>query len=354
MLSAQQDVFALADAAGVGVYRARLSDGRVTAANDAFLQMFGHHRDDLVQGAVNWRTMTPAETLRLCDELAVAVLADGGRYVRIEKCYHHRDGTPIPVAISCALHPEDDYGLCFVMDLRPQRRLECELREVQRHEPMARLAAGVAHDVNNLLTIIAGQLDQVAAGTADDRLRERLRIALLAVERAGDVSRRMLAYGRGRTAVGVVDLAALVRANEGLLAAMLTRRVRLRLELDAVVAVHGDRTALLQVLLNLAANARDAMPGGGSFTVVLRAADGEAVLACRDTGVGMDPAMARTMFEPWVTTKGEAGNGIGLAVVAGAVRDGGGTIAVDSHPGVGTTFTVRLPLAGASVGRAAG
>jgi signal transduction histidine kinase/ActR/RegA family two-component response regulator len=240
--------------------------------------------------------------------------------------------------------------------LEGQARAERQLREAQKMEAVGQLAGGIAHDFNNLLTVIGGHvymLDQ-AAGLGPEHARH-LRGITDTVERAGSLTRQLLAFGRRQMLQPtVVDLNAVVRSATRLLEPVVGERVRLETDLAPdLPSVRADVGQLEQVLLNLGLNARDAMPMGGTLRITTSRVDAVAgrhvVVSFIDTGVGMDADTVGHIFEPFFTTKrGGRGTGLGLATAYGIIKQSGGDIAVTSAPGKGSTFTITLPVAGAS------
>jgi signal transduction histidine kinase len=259
-------------------------------------------------------------------------------------------------------YPSPEGLVVFSRDATERRRLEEELRQSQKMEAVGRLAGGVAHDFNNLLTAIQlyGQILLQDLDASDPRL-ELTRQILRAAERAADVTRRLLAFSRKQVVEPrVLDLNAVVTAADKLLRRLLGEDVRLRAVLaEGLGRVKADPGQLEQVILNLAVNARDAMPRGGGLTVetadvVLGAGDARAdaevrpgryvLLAVSDTGCGMGEEVRRRLFEPFFTTKGPGqGTGLGLAAVYGIVRQSGGHIRVHSEVGRGAAFKIYLP-----------
>jgi PAS domain S-box-containing protein len=236
----------------------------------------------------------------------------------------------------------------FVVDITDRKQLEDQLVRAQRIEALGLLAGGVAHDFNNLLTAISGytQLATDQVGKADDLARRHLAEVRTASERAAELTRRLLAFGNRQVLErAVVDLNELVLEAQQQLARVTGATIALVTELDpALPRVKGDRGQLGQVLANLAANACDAMPDGGTLTIRTTAEDGDAVLSVSDTGVGMEEETRARIFEPFFTTKevGE-GAGLGLAMVHGIVQQSEGRLSVESDPGRGTTFRLILP-----------
>lgn len=226
----------------------------------------------------------------------------------------------------------------------------------RRLEAVGRLASGIAHDFNNLLTVIRGNAELLRPGLPPDaaRMADEVRQA---ADRAADLTRQLLTFARGGpSGAAPLDLAAALGEAEGLARRAVGGAVRVTAEYAPdLPPVAADRGRLAQVVLNLAANARDAMPGGGELAIrAVRAAGPHgrpvARVTVADTGAGMDEATQARIFEPFFTTK-EVGNGtgLGLATVYGIVRDLDGTIGVRSAPGRGTTFTIDLPAAPAGV-----
>jgi two-component system, cell cycle sensor histidine kinase and response regulator CckA len=226
-----------------------------------------------------------------------------------------------------------------------------ELAQARRLESLGRLAGGIAHDFNNLMAVIAGYgaiLDQEVEGeTAEHAVGEIRRAA----GRAAELTAQLLAFSRRRpVARTTVDVAATVRGLQAMLASLLGDDVRLVLDAEEAVVVVADRAQLEQVVVNLALNARDALPGGGRVRIAVARVEEDGVphacITVADTGSGMSPDLMDRIFEPFFTTK-EAGRGtgLGLASVHGSVAQAGGRVVVESSPGVGTTFRVLLPAA---------
>jgi signal transduction histidine kinase len=243
------------------------------------------------------------------------------------------------------------------------RQSEERLRQAQKMETVGRLAGGVAHDINNMMTVVTGFSDLVLGrlGAEEGDLREAVEQIRLAGERAAMVTRQLLAFGRKQILQPVVlDLNAVVSGMERMLRSLIREDIELATFLDpALLPVKADPGQVEVVLLNLVVNARDAMPGGGKLTVetgnrVLIVSDwaddfegppgAHALLAVSDNGCGMDEETRSHLFEPFFTTKEVGkGTGLGLATVYGIVKQSGGHIAVYSEVGHGTTFKVYLP-----------
>jgi PAS domain S-box-containing protein len=246
---------------------------------------------------------------------------------------------------------------------RGQAALEAQLRQAQKMEAVGRLAGGVAHDFNNLLTVITGYSDLLLRELPKDHPRRRpVSEILKAADRATDLVRQLLAFSRQQVVhPRILDLNNIVCDVESLLGRLIGEDIELARDLDPELArVRVDRGQIEQILMNLAVNARDAMPGGGRLSVATANVDLDeafvaahmgasqgphAMLAVSDTGHGMDKETLSHIFEPFFTTKEVGkGTGLGLATVYGIVKQAGGYIAVESEVGQGTTFRIYLPV----------
>jgi PAS domain S-box-containing protein len=270
-----------------------------------------------------------------------------------------RDGAIRTIEYAAVRDSQPGRHLAFFRDVSDRRQLE----QSQRMEAIGRLAGGVAHDFNNLLTVINGYADLVSRNEAlGERDARRLHEIRQAGQWAARLTRQLLSFSRQSILTPEpVSLNAIVGEMEEMLRRLIGEDILLAMTLQPELApVLADRSQLEQVLLNLAINARDAMPTGGSLTVETRAlrldapytdrhaeiAPGDYVLlAVSDTGTGMDEATRGRIFEPFFTTKEGRGTGLGLSTVAGIVRRSGGHVVVYSELGHGTTFKVYLPRA---------
>jgi PAS domain S-box-containing protein len=234
----------------------------------------------------------------------------------------------------------------FVQDVSDEHALEEQLRQAQKLDAVGQLAGGVAHDFNNLLTVIAGNAQLTLITDDVEEIHENTREILRAAQRASELVRQLLVFSRADAAEArVLDLNAVVRGVRRMLDRLLEENVEVEIDLaDEDAAVFIEQSQLEQVLLNLAVNARDAMPGGGLLTLSTRADATSVRLVVRDTGTGMDAETAARIFDPFFTTKPRgAGTGLGLSTAYGLVTKAGGSLQVDSRVGEGTTFTVTLP-----------
>ncbi|HET8645887.1 MAG TPA: ATP-binding protein, partial [Vicinamibacteria bacterium] len=274
-----------------------------------------------------------------------------------------RDGHWLDVECAAANHLRNPAIRAMVVhyrDVSEQRRLEQMLRQAQKMEAVGRLAGGIAHDFNNLLGVTMGYSDLILRRMAEhDPLRPKVVEIRKAAERAGSLTQQLMAFTRKRPPLAeTLEVSAVVSDLADMLQRVLGDDVRLLLRLSPGTTVRADRTQLGQVLMNLAVNARDAMPRGGTLIIECRtmalerptqmrrlaAAGTYVLLSVTDTGVGMEPEVQQHLFEPFFTTKPPGqGTGLGLATVYGIVTQTGGHISVYSELRRGTSFKIYLP-----------
>jgi PAS domain S-box-containing protein len=353
----------LVEHAPVPIYRST-PDGRILAVNGALVSLLGYaSAADVLQLRMARDVYAdPAERQRLLDR---DVHSDRV-YDELEATWKRQDGRLLTVQLSVRTIRNGlghvDYYETFVHDLTEQRRLQTQLAQSQKMEAVGRLAGGIAHDFNNLLTVITTScdllLEDLAAG---DTRREDVEQVRKAADGATALTRQLLAFSRQQVlAPRVVDLGDVVHGVEKMLRRVIGEDIDLVTLLDDEAgAVKADVGQIEQVLMNLAVNARDAMPTGGKLSIetgniehdpdYAREQEAAAVsrfvmLAVSDTGIGMDEATKARIFEPFFTTKEPGkGTGLGLATVYGIVKQSGGFIWVYSEPGLGTTFKIYLP-----------
>jgi two-component system, cell cycle sensor histidine kinase and response regulator CckA len=358
-LSSEAKLRHVADANVIGLLTVDAA-GVVTEANDAVLTMLGYRAEDVAAGTLRWADLSPPEGAG-ARAAFLAQLREHGRTPAVEKLYVRKDGGRVPVLVGAARVPGGDDVVAFVLDLSERKRLEERLQQSQKMDAIGQLAGGVAHDFNNVLSVILsyGELlmRQLRPG---DPLRDDVAEIVTAGERASALTRQLLAFSRRQVLQPrVVDLGDVVAGLE----AMLRRLLGEDIALDSgrpgeAYRARVDPAQIEQVILNLAVNARDAMPEGGLLVIQVDGVEladphrvgielppGEYVrLTVTDTGQGMDGATRARMFEPFFTTKPMGrGTGLGLATVFGIVEQSGGGIAVESAPGQGTSIAVYLP-----------
>ena len=234
-----------------------------------------------------------------------------------------------------------------VLDVTDRRNIEAQLLQAQKMESIGRLAGGVAHDFNNLLTVINGYADLVLARIfPGDLMYPHIKEIRNAGDRAAELTMQLLAFSRKQLLQPkVLSLNDIVRDSDKMLRRVIGEEIELICVLDpSLRPVEADPGQLHQVIVNLAVNARDAMPNGGKLTIETANAGSEVSLTVRDTGFGMDTGTLEHVFEPFFTTKEVGkGTGLGLATVYGIVRQSAGHISVQSEVGRGTAFSVLLP-----------
>jgi len=239
-----------------------------------------------------------------------------------------------------------------ILDATDRRLLEEQLAQARKMEAVGQLTGGVAHDFNNLLTVVLGNVDMLGRKAEDEARRQRRIDAIRqATERGRDLTRQLLAFSRRQHLSPVsLDVNGLIADFQPLIRQAVGEAVTLEVDLcEGALCAHVDPTQLETALLNLAVNARDAMPSGGVLTICTRR-EGEgpnerAVIEVKDTGVGMSPEVRERVFEPFFTTKEVGkGSGLGLSQVYGFVRQSDGEMRVESEPGQGAAFQLRLPV----------
>jgi two-component system cell cycle sensor histidine kinase/response regulator CckA len=335
-------------------------NGQIRSCNPAFVQICGFPSLADALGA-NLGALYPDGGLATMVE---RVRRDGA-VRQHESTLARVDGRVVPVIESLVGRFDADGELMsingYVFDDSPRKDLEGQMRQSQKMEALGRLAGGVAHDFNNVLMVINGLSETVLAILEPDSpVREDLEEILSAGRRAAGLTGQLLAFSRKRVLLPTTfDLDEAIGAMQPMLCRLLGSDITLVVEPSPEPKwIVADRGQIEQVLLNLAANARDAMPEGGELriaaTIELRAYEvgkdvlsaPEVVLRLGDTGQGMSPDVLARLFEPYFTTKARGkGTGLGLSTVYAIVSESGGRISVESHRGVGTTFAITLPLA---------
>ncbi|THH35160.1 PAS domain S-box protein [Aliishimia ponticola] len=355
-MEASQDGIAITD-----------DEGRFLYMNKAHLELFGYESEAQVIGKP-WTMLYAPEEAAWMQSNALPKLQRDGNWTG-EIAGLARDGSPVDQDVSLTV--KDDGGLlCIARDMRDRRReteererLREELQLAQRREVVGQMAAGLAHDFNNLLATISGGA-LLIKDAADPRSltatgAQRIQAA---TDQAAGLVKRLLSLGRHEASPVALDLRTPLREACDLVRAGLRAPTRLTLNLpDTPVNITADPTDILQLVLNLAINARDALAGApGQIAVSLDAVTDAtpegpfsigtpepgqrfARIVVADTGPGMSPELAARAFKPYETTKGAGGSGLGLAIVSSVVSAAGGALRLDTAPGKGTTFTIYWP-----------
>jgi two-component system cell cycle sensor histidine kinase/response regulator CckA len=350
-------------------------NGTILTWNAGAVRLFGYRPSE----AIGCHVAIVAPPSQATETGRISRLIRAGKGVRdLETVRRRKDGSEVVVSLSISPLRDSDGRLAgasaIARDISEiskgedeRRQLEDQLRQSQKMEAVGRLAGGVAHDFNNYLTAILGYSEILALELGPDHAaRDRVEQIHQAGERAAALTRQLLALSRRQNLEPeVLDLAELVRGLLTMIGRLLGEGIRLTMvALPGLGRVECDRSQLEQVILNLAVNARDAMPQGGSLTFELRDVELDraqararvglrpgphVVLKVSDTGIGMDAKVLERIFEPFFTTKERGkGTGLGLSTVHGIVHQSNGAIAVASVPGRGTTFEIHLPRAAAA------
>ena len=334
-------------------------DGKIVATNRSVETLFGYEESELVGNT--------ADAFRHADDLEEGTrqfdeLVRGEQdSFRREARFIAKDGRTVTTHVAAALVRDADgkpgYVIWMAEDVTEQKQLEDQLRQSQKLEAIGRLAGGVAHDFNNMLTAIGGYtafaLEHAEVGST---LRSDLNEIRKATDRAALLTRQLLAFSRKQVLkLEILNLNAIVVELETMLRPLIGEDIVLTTDLDpALGPIEADPGQLHQVVMNLVVNARDAMPAGGPLLIKTADVDVEdgdgsiepgryVTLTVRDAGEGMDETTLSQIFEPFFTTKEpDKGTGLGLATVYGIVKQSGGYVVVDSELGVGSEFTLYL------------
>jgi PAS domain S-box-containing protein len=342
------------------------AQGRVVSWNPRAEAIFGWSAGEAVGHQLAELIIPPRHREAHTEGLARFLETGEGPVIgrRIELSALRRDGSEFPVELTITVLKEGDAPLfsAFVADITERKHLQAQLLQSQKMDSVGRLAGGVAHDFNNLLGVITGYGELLKQRIPDEpQLKRYVSDILKAAERAAGLTRQLLAFSRKQVLQPLVlDLNAVVGEMEKMLRRLIGEDIQLVTVFDdRLRRVQADPGQIEQVLMNLAVNARDAMPRGGRLTIETANVDLDAgyarsrpgvkpgphvMLAVSDTGHGMDAEVLGHVFEPFFTTKERGkGTGLGLATVHGIVKQSGGHIFVYSEPEHGTTFKVYLP-----------
>jgi len=362
----------LVERAPVGIYRSS-AEGKFLSVNAALVRMLGYDSpEDMQQLDMACDVYAdPAERQRLLDRDSYT----DREYDEVEATWKRKDGLLLKVQLSVRAVRNVASGVAYyetiVRDVTEQRRLQAQLMQAQKMEAVGRLAGGVAHDFNNLLTVIISYSDLLLEDLGrDDPKREDVAAVRKAAEGAAALTHQLLAFSRQQVLQPkVLDVNATVASTEKLLRRLIGEDIQLVAKLGSGLgSVKADPGQIEQVIMNLAVNARDAMPAGGQLTIETANVEMDeayvrghplaqpgryVMLAVSDTGTGMDEQTKAHIFEPFFTTKELGkGTGLGLATVYGIVKQSGGFIWLYSEPGHGTSFKIYMPRVDESAERA--
>jgi len=344
-------------------------DGRILTANTAVLTLLGYEENEVVGKPIEmiFDDGTSASTVILRDILAK------GQIGNVETAYRTKKGGAVPMLFSgpTMMDMNGVYGVvCVAKDITEHRRseedkqkLQAQLMQVHKMESVGQLAGGIAHDFNNILTAIIGNCNIIQQKLpSDEPIRIYTEPIFKAAQRAAGLVKSLLAFSRKQVIEPLnMDLNDVVRKEIQFLGRLIGENIELKTILaDYALTICADMTQIEQVLINLATNARDAMPGGGQLILqterVVMADEfvrthgfgtrgTYAALSVRDTGSGIDDHIKERIFEPFFTTKDVGrGTGLGLSTVYGVIKQNSGYITVDSKVGRGTVFKIYLPL----------
>jgi PAS domain S-box-containing protein len=360
----------LVDRATYGIYRSTI-DGRFLAVNPALVEMLGYRSEEevLALSLEHDLYLYPDDRARLITQHADAQQIEG-----VEVEWRRWDGTPIMVRLSgrpCYGHGGVLTSFeMIVEDVTERKALEEQLRQSQKMEAVGRLTGGIAHDLNNILTVILANADLLAATAGADSHAPEADVELSelreAARRGAAMIRKLLAFSRReKLSRSSVELSAVVGEASRVLRRLLPESIDVDVSVDETLpTVQADAGAVEQILVNLATNSRDAMPNGGRLHIATRRGqidDGfvarrgwgrpgaYVIVRVSDTGTGMDAETQRRIFEPFFTTKAPgSGTGLGMAMIYGLIKQHDGYIDVESRRGVGTAVTIYFPVGGVS------
>ena len=331
--------------------------GRISTLNRAGEQATGYSREEARNLDASWIFGT--DYLDAIQQM----LAEGAESAprNFSSALSRRRGNRVPVDVHARVLVGDGQVvgvMAIARDLTERERLQNELRQAQKMEAVGRLATGIAHDFNNLITVLIGYSDDLLDILKEGSDAHHAAVSVRrATERASALTQQLLAFSRRQASVSnTVDLNRIVKHMDDMLRRLIGPEIHLQMSLaSALSPISGDESQIGQVIMNLALNARDAMPKGGTLTIETANVELGAehldvipgphvMLSVGDTGLGMTAEVRDQLFEPFFTTKETGhGTGLGLSMVQAIVRQCGGHVVVDSAPGKGTKFLVYFP-----------
>ncbi|MBA3030281.1 MAG: response regulator [Desulfobacteraceae bacterium] len=342
--------------------------------NELWAEKLGYNAQEIRQTLFDWEKSVPPEDLPLVIQAMTQYLEGNSEFFEMEHRLIPKSGSSVWVLVRGRTIKKNDQGkplrICGTyLDITQRKQaeedresLQSQLIQAQKMEAVGRLAGGVAHDLNNMLSPIIGYGEMLVEDPVlGDDQKEFVKAILSAGFRARDMVRQLLAFGRKQTLeFKLINMNKTIEKFEKLLRRAIAENIDLQIVLSSVIqAVKADQGQIEQVIMNLVVNAAQAMPDGGVLTIKTGPLELDeayadqhpdvkpgphVVLAVSDTGCGMDEAVREKIFEPFFSTKGEMGTGLGLATVYGIIKQHGGDIGVYSEPDRGTTFKVYLPV----------
>jgi len=346
----------------VGMYRSRIDGSGIVDCNEKFAEMYGYTREELIDqpSRVLWADPEARKEVR-------DILVETGEIASHEAEFLTKDGKIKHVLLSAKLFPESGILEGANVDITDRKLLEEQLHQAQKMESVGRLAGGVAHGLNNMLTATQGYTEMAKSDLpADSKVFTNLEEAQKSSAQAVELTRQLLLFSRHAPMKRrTMELNQTIRNVLPLIERMVNEKYVLTSNLsDDSVSIEADPTNIDQVIINLVLNARDAMPDGGRILIETRLVDvgddylethpdGHSgrylCLTVKDSGIGIDEETLSRIFEPFFTTKGVGqGTGLGLSVSYGIIEQLGGWIDVESEPGVGSAFRVFIPIADAA------
>ncbi|MFT3692774.1 MAG: response regulator [Kofleriaceae bacterium] len=326
-----------------------LATNRYTEVNAAFVKLSGRPREELLGASVTELGIFPDQTRMSRRLQRTGIVRNDPTKLR------RKDGDLRDVVLSLDMLfiGSEPHSLTTLIDITDKLKTEAalrtsedQLRQTQKMDSLGMLAGGIAHDFNNLLAVIATNASVLGEIVTDDEGKSLVEDIETTVTRAAGLTRQLLAFSRKQVAAPVsLDLNATISDTHKMLRRMIGEDVRLVTSYEPDLPhVMIDPGLVVQVVMNLAVNARDAMPRGGKLSISTRATNSSVILMVSDTGTGMPADVRARIFEPFFTTKGVGkGTGMGLSVVHGIVQQAHGAIEVTSAPGEGTTFQIKFP-----------
>ncbi|MCP1536146.1 response regulator [Methylorubrum extorquens] len=334
-------------------------DRRLHFTNDSIERITGFSREAFAASNLWGEQLEPEDRDRISADLST--VSESGA-VTLEYRWRHADGRERHILDQIVINGDENgapvelFGMWF--DVTERKELELSLQHASKLEAVGRLTGGIAHDFNNMLSIVIGNLDLVKSSlSGNEKALRRIESAIEGAHRCAELTSRLLAFSRrSPLQPRALDFTSFIPGLIKLLERTLGERIAISADLqDGLPEVCVDHAQFEAALINLAVNARDAMPDGGTLGIRIKRHEADAQedseqvhsveIAVTDSGTGMSPAVLARVFEPFFTTK-EAGKGtgLGLSMVYGFVQQSGGTIAVDSNPDQGTRFVITLPV----------